>query len=79
MDGDHRRHDHLQGQPTESVFRAGEFSKYSDTQKKKLALRYGTEIGCSSEPPGIRRAIVMRKNEEEPLWSEKKRSAAPIG
>ena len=56
-----------------------DWKKITYTQKKKLALRHGTEIGCSSEPPGIRRAIVMRKNEEEPLWSEKKRSAAPIG
>ena len=61
-----------------AFFRAGGFSKYSDTQKKKLALRHGTEIGCSGEPSGIRRTIVMRKNEEEPLWSEKKRSEVPI-
>ena len=39
MDENDQRYDHLQGHPTESVFGAGGFSKYSDTQKKKLKKR----------------------------------------
>ena len=38
MDGNHRRHDHLQRHRAESVSGAGGLSRCSDTQKEKLAI-----------------------------------------
>ena len=42
--GDHRRHDHLQGRRAEDVSGAGGLSRCADTQKEKLALHYGVEM-----------------------------------
>jgi len=44
VDGDHRRHDHLQGRRAEDVSGAGGLSRCADTQKEKLALHYGVEM-----------------------------------
>ena len=44
VDGDHRRHDHLQGRRAEDVSGAGGLSRCADTQKEKLALHYGAEM-----------------------------------
>ena len=44
VDGDHRRHDHLQGRRAEDVSGAGGLSRCADTQKEKLALRHGAEM-----------------------------------
>ncbi len=44
MDGDHRRHDHLQGRRAEGVSGAGGLSRCADTQKEKLALHHGAEM-----------------------------------
>ena len=43
VDGDHRRHDHLQGRRVKDVSGAGGLSRCADTQKEKLALHYGVE------------------------------------
>ena len=44
VDGDYRRHDHLQGCRAEDVSGAGRLSRCADTQKEKLALPYGVEM-----------------------------------
>ena len=44
VDGDHRRHDHLQGRRAEDVSGAGGLSRGADTQKERLALRLSAEM-----------------------------------
>ena len=44
VDGDHRRHDHLQGCRAEGVSGAGGLLRCADTQKEKLAVHHGTEM-----------------------------------
>ena len=44
VDGDHRRHDHLQGRRAKGVFGTGGLSRGADTQKERLALRHGAEM-----------------------------------
>ena len=71
VDGDHRRHDHLQGHPAESISGAGGLSRGADPQKEGLALRHGAEIRekqpdegqCFAIRPQLPRAVFQALQE----------------